>query len=175
MDYPLLIYYTYKMFKYILNAPWIHMFLKKHMVFQIFENALVPPSTILLEDVEYVLRKKYETLAENDNELVHPHKICGKCKERVSSAFEKDMVIPLEDFTFQEHSDNNCSLCDAYQSALYQRLLLRGVDQKEKHQVAVYQVRVKKLHDFCFTFMRVSNLQGALREKIWRQRKNPED
>ena len=70
------------------------------------------------EDVEHVLRKQYKTLAENDNELVHPHKICGKCKERVSSAFEKDMVIPLEVFTFQEHSDNNCSLCDAYQSAL---------------------------------------------------------
>ena len=55
------------------------------------------------EDVEYVLQKQYKTLVESDNELVHPNKICGKCKGRVSSsAFEKDMVIPLEVFTFQE-------------------------------------------------------------------------
>ena len=69
------------------------------------------------EDVEYVFRKQYKTLAENDNELVHPNKICGKCKGCVSSAFEKDMVIPLEVSTFQEHSDSNCSLCDAYQQS----------------------------------------------------------
>ena len=70
------------------------------------------------EDVEYDLRKQYKTPVENDNELVHPNKISGKCKGRVSSAFEKDMVIPLEVFTFQEHNDNNCSLCDAYKNAL---------------------------------------------------------
>ena len=126
------------------------------------------------EDVEYVLRKQYKTLVDNDNELVHPNKICGKCKGRVSSVLEKDMVISLEVFTFQEHSDNNCSLCDAYQSALMSKTHAKRGRPKRKASGGSLSSESEKSSMTSVSLLRGSPTFKELCEKRYGGRKKPQ-
>ena len=102
------------------------------------------------EDVSYVLQKQHGVILENDKEEVHPSKICSKCKERISSVYKNEFVIPLELFDFKEHCDNDCVICNAYHNALVSKTPAERGRPKRKGASATHLLVVTKIQKLQF-------------------------